>query len=337
MDLGIKELGVTFIIGAFTILGLESILHHFFNKQLTGFFRGRLGLTAEKPANEQKKSEATDTDDSSKRHEESPMTAAVFIGLAFAIGVLAEDVSYKYRDTLGKPFGSVSELMLPRSLVYALDLPLKYDLRVYLLFKDDAQSDKLVPQPLAEDLARTKSFSLVDPEYGEKIERWIVSKRECTPTSASVESCLTVKELEHATGRLYYYAKNKAFAEDNYYDEMKKIQLRMDFSRSLAMIAFVYFVLALVIALFFTARRLAILLFPLEGPLIRGGSHTNKKLLVRGGVVLVVLFSLYVVAIWAFVRESDEFNKRAFGYYSTTRIKGNTPTALSPPSGVVTE
>ena len=44
MEPGIKELGSTFIVGAFTILGLELILYYFFEKTLTGFFQGRLGL-----------------------------------------------------------------------------------------------------------------------------------------------------------------------------------------------------------------------------------------------------------------------------------------------------
>jgi len=29
MDLGLKELGITFLVGAFTILGFELILHYF--------------------------------------------------------------------------------------------------------------------------------------------------------------------------------------------------------------------------------------------------------------------------------------------------------------------
>lgn len=50
MDLGIKEIGITFIVGAFFILGLELILFYFFGLQLTGFFQGAWGLTPRKPA-----------------------------------------------------------------------------------------------------------------------------------------------------------------------------------------------------------------------------------------------------------------------------------------------
>jgi len=39
MDLGLKELGITLMVGAFFILGLEAIMHYFFNTQLTGFFQ----------------------------------------------------------------------------------------------------------------------------------------------------------------------------------------------------------------------------------------------------------------------------------------------------------
>jgi len=105
MDLGIKELGITFMVGAFTILGFELLLHHFFNIQLTGFFKGKLGLDGQESTNQTASAKRL-----SRRVEvdakEQTMKTAVFIGLAFAIGILAEDLSYKYVDSIQFPIKS---------------------------------------------------------------------------------------------------------------------------------------------------------------------------------------------------------------------------------------
>ena len=365
MDLGIKELGITFLVGAFTILGLELILYYFFNTPLTGFFQGRLGLSAEKPTKRLDKErtpsadistednaelqtrtkdnlieskerlETATAENSTKDHEDSPMRTAVFIGLAFAIGVIAEDVSYKYRDSLSTPFGGVSQIALPQSLIYALDLPFKYDPRAKTLFKD-LEKGTPIPEPLAEDLARTKSFSMVDPIYGKRVEAWITSDKRCTPTKESTETCPSLAEIESSGKRLYYLAKNKVYAEDNYYDEMKKIQIRMDFSRSLAMIAFVYFVVAVFMVLVLMVGQRKILLR--SGTLIAALKRQKTgNLLLRVPVVLLTLFLIYFVAIWAYARESDEFNKRAFGYYSSMQIKQQPTLVSQPPSARVKE
>ena len=39
MDLGIKELGITLIVGVFTLLGAEMIAYFLFNRPLTTFFQ----------------------------------------------------------------------------------------------------------------------------------------------------------------------------------------------------------------------------------------------------------------------------------------------------------
>jgi len=321
MDLGLKELGITFMVGAFTILGLELILYHFFNKQLTGFFHGRLGLSG----STEQESRTTQPGGTNEDQDENELTmrAAVFIGLAFAVGVLAEDVSEKYRDGLHTPFSNVAEQVMPNSLIQGLDLPVKYDARMQTLFREIG-GDRLVPKQLAEELARTKSFSLADPVNGEKVERWINTANRCIPTKLSYEWCPSLSELEQSASKLYYYAKNTTFAVENYYDEMKKIQIRLDFSRSIAMLAFVYFVAALLLVLILLTRvtfRFLISLIRdsvIIRPAIVGESY--RKLLVKVPVILLGLFLVYFVAIWAYARESDEFNKRAFGYFSTMQI-----------------
>lgn len=45
MDFGLKEIGITFMVGAFTILGFELVLFYLCGLGITGFFRERLGFT----------------------------------------------------------------------------------------------------------------------------------------------------------------------------------------------------------------------------------------------------------------------------------------------------
>src|SRR5688572_1938389 len=97
----IKELGITLLVGAFTILGAEAILHYYFNRGFVGFFEGKLGL-----------------EESGKVGKEQTMTIAVFIAFAFAVGVVVEDLSWKYRDSKDMPFRTIPAKILPNSLIY---------------------------------------------------------------------------------------------------------------------------------------------------------------------------------------------------------------------------
>jgi hypothetical protein len=314
MDLGIKELGITFLIGAFTILGLELILYYFFNIQLTGFFQGRLGLEEDLPVNEDNNQNAHKARDG--RHDrgeikEQTMKTAVFIGLAFAIGILAEDLSYKYVDSIQTPLKAVPAIILPDELINTLDLPSKYDSRVKTLIHDPKGNPHA--RPLAKDLARNGAFSLTDPDHGMKVESWIMNPQGCKSTETGIDTCPTLDEITGSVLKLYYHAKNRAYDRENYYDEMKRIQTRLEFSRSISMIAFVYFVLGLLllIPLFINSRR---------NRKTKVTRDERRKIYVRVPAVLLILFFVFFFSIWAYERESDEFNKRAFGYYSSMLI-----------------
>jgi hypothetical protein len=125
MDLGIKELGITFLVGAFTILGLELILYYFLGIPLTGFFQGKLGLQGKKRTSNHRNTEVRD----------QTMRTAVFIGLAFAVGILAEDISFKYVDSIQSPIASIPDTLLPESVIKRLDLS-KESSRVQTLIHD---------------------------------------------------------------------------------------------------------------------------------------------------------------------------------------------------------
>lgn len=301
MDLGIKELGITFLVGAFTILGLELILYYFLGIPLTGFFQGKLGLQGKKRTSNHRNTEVRD----------QAMRTAVFIGLAFAVGILAEDISFKYVDSIQSPIASIPDTLLPESVIKRLDLS-KESSRVQTLIHDLRGEAK--PSQLAIDLAKAEAFVVSDPENGKKVQDWIKNPVNCKPSDSAVGECPSSKQVADSILKLYYQAKNRAYDRENYYDEMKRIQSRLDFSRSISMIAFVYFVVGAVVGL--------VLLIPAA----RNSSPAKQQQFrfrapIRIPGVLVILLLTSFSALWAFSRESDEFNKRAFGYYSSMLVK----------------
>lgn len=139
-----------------------------------------------------------------------------------------------------------------------------------------------------------------------RIENWINDPSACTPGEVSTEVCPSFGDFKDSILPLYYYAKNQAYGHENYYDEMKKIQSRLEFSRSISMLAFIYLCLGVlfVIPLLIKFRR-------------EHSPQMRRRIYVRVPAVLLILFGIFFFSLWAYERESDEFNKRAFGYFSS--------------------
>jgi hypothetical protein len=361
MELDIKELGITLVVGAFTILSLELILRQLFGIELIVFFRGK------KPRGTIAGEDADGT--ASAGQKDHAMKAAVFIGLAFGVGILAEDLSYKYVDNVETPFKFVPAAIgsyLSPERKKDLNLPSKEDVRVTTLVKNLADHPK--PEHLATELAMNHAFSLENPTTGDKVEKWLLNKITCErlPEIADENSvCPSQAEVADSIKGLYYYAKNRSYAIPEYYDEMKKIQSRVDFSRSLALIAFFFFILAALLALLRTTVKLwkihnlpksklwvrIIAFIPLViyslvitavkvvwfvlctlcsyvkaitlrlfAPDQYKQNNFNEARF-RAVSVIVMLFVVYFLGMWAYWREAEEFNKRAFGYYSSMLIK----------------
>jgi hypothetical protein len=246
------------------------------------------------------------------------MKPAVFIGLAFAVGLLSEDLSYKYVDTAKTPFTYIPRSLsskLPAPFNRSSNYPDKETSRVETLIEDPWE-DNMKVESLTVDLARTKAFSLIDSHDGPEIERWILENEKCQSTELKVEKCLeqvnkqrpSNDKITVAINRLYYYAKNRVYLVRSYYDEMSRIEGRRDFGRSIFLLS----VLLLIISALIGAVQITLFL-------------KSKRLTDRGGLkirviplipICLVLVCCCGLSFFAFERESDEFNKRAFGYFS---------------------
>jgi hypothetical protein len=315
MDLGLKEIIITIMLGAYTLLGLEIILFALFRLRFKGFFRDTLGFDRYRVP---------------RNTSPYPMKIAVFIGLSFGVGIVAEDLSYKFVDN-ELPFGLLS----------------RYDSRVKSLIGD---IESPAVNPLAKELALNGAFriSAENPEESRRTEAWILSGEPYhDPCAQTPEHCF----VKHSIIDLYYQAKNTVYTNPNYYDELKRIQARSDFTRSIAIIGFFYWALIPVLLLFLLAVRVYARRHRLrivtrdasvseaeDSNVIVAAEHERKNrqqnlvrvhwasrrsfelsrakfttaLELMGALTVIILLSG-----WAYTNETREFNKRAFGYFST--------------------
>jgi len=312
MDLGLKELGITLMVGAFFILGLEAIMHYFFNTQLTGFFQDVLKSRAV--------SRATHADEQighediaatgSNQQKEHTASVVLFIAASFAVGIIAEDLSFKYVDSSGLPVKTIPAKVLPKSIINLAGLPTEDDDRVATLIAD--MSDPR-PSPLIRDLAANDAFLISDRKgIGQKFQNWI-KEPHCRPGDP-VDKCPTVDEVNGAIQSLYYHAKNTVYDNPHYYDELRRIQARLEFTRSLSLIGLFFFILAVLSAVVLLLKQI---LTPRKDDEFQTSS---RNLRARVPVFLALLFGVYFFCLWAYARETDAFNKRAFGYFSTMLI-----------------
>jgi len=346
MEFDIKELTITLLVGAFTILGFEAIAHCFVR---TGPI-GKLALNRKSP-------------------KEQPLTVVMLIVLAFGLGLIAEDLSLKWVDTNDFPFRKYPALALGDSVADKLGLPPATDDRARSLF---GLFERRTPDPVAEDLAANCAFKIDDTKKtGERVQKWILQKPEdrCTPLQTNEPGsadCPSAGDLEASARSLYYFAKNTAYSRPESYDELKRIEDRLQFERSASMFAFVYFAISLILMILLLVWRVFTLLVPLAELLTRSKyaakwsqkmrssrgyqimracyQKTRKKMAAskryktrekvaafwtniypyrwrwRFLGLVSVLLAVYFFTIWAYGRESDAFNRRVFGYFSTRLI-----------------
>src|SRR5205823_9779952 len=104
----------------------------------------------------------------------APLHALVFVGIAFGVGILAEDLSYKFVDNVETPFktlpATIASLLLPEEMNDRLGLPSKEGSRIRTLITNIKTSP--VPKPLAIDLAGNHAFSIMDANNGKRIDDW---------------------------------------------------------------------------------------------------------------------------------------------------------------------
>jgi len=131
-------------------------------------------------------------------------------------------------------------------------------------------------------------------------------KNRCAPNEEkSTEGCPSQKDIEASAANLYFYAKNTVYKHHDSYDELRSIEDRIRLVRSISVMAYLFALIAIglwILNLFL--RR----------------SDNPRKFRWNEPFTAGIFCLISLGSIWAYGRECDAFNKRAFGYFSTMLV-----------------
>lgn len=301
MGFDLKDFGATIIVGAYVLFGADLIVYWLFGRNFSSAIIR-------------------------KTRFDRTTLFAIATAASFAIGMLAEDLSSKFVDEIG-PYQELG-------LLTAED-----DIRARALFGKNP-CEKL--RPLAREMARFHLISLYGgakysgDTVGTEFEKLILATDKLCIEPVSDANPVTPENLGKVASRIYYEAKNRVFQEGNYYDEMRRIQIRVDFARSVAVVSLAFGIIVTPIALLvrllplrrFVRFKAVAWLFELT----QGGVFVGRNDAIRRTSGLIVLFLVfYWCGQLAFADEELEFDLRAFGYFKTlpidTLVKRSTASA----------
>jgi hypothetical protein len=301
MDFDLKEVGATIILGAYLLFGLEIILYLIFGSNVY--------LTLE----------------NSTRFT-SRALLSLSVALCFAFGMLMEDVSDKGDDR-----DTYMQRIIQGVIPFAkTDNQIKFET---LYGEDEKELDRL-----AAEMASAHLLCNYGGPGGSVVEDWVLGKH-------NLDSFRFLLRKEYRTAcevkadvaeQLYYHAKNIVFLQENYYDELKKIQLRIDFARTFLAISTLLAPLTLVLA---AARGLKLARLMQRGRRSPGIKHLEDKvlrflalrLLARTAMITAALVFFSGLAAFSYNAEERQFDMRAYGYFSSLHASENS--AVKPVKG----
>lgn len=192
----VKDLGLTILVGALLLIAIEAIAWFVLGRALTGFFRGRIGL-------------------SSKAAPGHPADLAIwlFVLCSFVLGIICEDLSYAWRDPGVLP-----------------SIPTNVAGRKLALRQATIVSIESGLTPLGNELLERRAFALVgSAEHQRLFENGARVKQ---GFAFMADSSSRRDSAVHAIDRLYYTAKNWSYSKATSFQELEQLRSRIDFTRS---------------------------------------------------------------------------------------------------------
>lgn len=293
----------------------------------------------------------------------SQYATIIILAFCFAVGMIVEDVSNKFVDD---------------ESWFSLNGILESD--------DEIKAKVFFGNNYGQSI--DSSFSFLASKYGllgkyggtdgEALEKHILLN-ECVPNEENPETFFcdeTFKIIERSdeinriirgvAKTFYYNAKGIAYQDNSYYNELKRIQMRIDFSRSLVAVSiFLLIIVTLVLILIIISKPLrpfldSILTFifrrlfkldirrkPKVQKIITKFQlkiihyrHNNLKKpfkvkfsMLAGRLLLayITLAIIFFVAQFAYSSEEREFDRRTYGYYLSLEINPQDPKDTAPP------
>jgi hypothetical protein len=185
-------------------------------------------------------------------------------------------------------------------------------------------------KPLALEVARRDLLRLYGGDHGGELQARIL----CEGTVNGIDT-----EKKKAVAKTFYYhAKNIVYGADNYYDELRKVQTRIDFSRSYLTVSALLIPITLLLSVFSgftrrhairTVRRRPI---RVDDPVRNKRSLLRKRIVnrmnkeergqrIRVSFILAFLFLSFFVGVYAYNVEETNFDMRAYGYFSSMKAE----------------
>jgi hypothetical protein len=217
-------------------------------------------------------------------------------------------------------------------VAYAFYIPIDKDKQLLLrsLFEVDSSSGQYIlrPEPLYNDLMSVAPGDVNFTNYSKRIEEIIHESKQPDGRFSVNRKSLEEKDgdLRVAVAGMFYAAKNRVYAEVNYFNELREIVTRINFSRSITFICLIYSFTCLLLWLicFLAWAKSRFLRHKLKSKFFRKLSPVAQTM--RMNVWWFVFFFLAyfagaVLAGFAFRNESRENNQRVFGYYTSIIAK----------------
>ncbi len=216
-----------------------------------------------------------------------PVSPLMLVVVILAGGLIGEDLSNKFVD-IDSDSGFIDRL-----------LPSEGDLRSCVLFGEGAEWAQLSKELASSGRLSQLVFPVADRLELENLETLILE-------GGAKPGPVALKELAE---RVYYPAKNTIFAHPVLGNELRSIQVRIDFARSLALFA----ALSASISVFLLLAR-----WILETVGAAPSDSSARRGWGAKGVAVVGAFACVAwLAVMAYTSEEREFNVRCFGYFAT--------------------
>jgi hypothetical protein len=155
------------------------------------------------------------------------------------------------------------------------------------------------------------------PESTE-LNKFISDLIEAKKNETNIPTALSDNVLKKTVKRFYFDAKNEVYRNEFYFQELRKIQMRIDFARSL--IAVVSILIALVTAITLIKCFGAKIKKNWSKKFINKWFITPKIRLDLLALAYTILISIYLFAAYAYYSEETEFDKRVYGYYLSLKV-----------------
>lgn len=271
----IKELGATFVIGAFFIVGLALMLNWLLDKRYIKRFFSK-----------------NQTDKKYNLKQIFVLFTIPALALCYTTGIILEDTSDYCADQ--PSFSFRSKIILSALMFW---FPREGQLKKEVLFSTDSELTKL-----GKEVAKAHLFSRFGDKYyrcGFKILEDVVLDYPCLKLTelGIISNDPILKELKNTSLTIYYTAKNTVYREENYFKELMDIQYRINFTRSLALGSILLFYLTLFLGFFQIIFK------------------KRCEIRKAAAWLISILLVLHILGLGTYVHEEKQFNKRIFGYF----------------------